>query len=161
MRRILAAAAVALAGALAACQPQSPDGKAAPPPADAPPAAKPAAEAPRAPPPAAEPGVSLDARGTEPFWAVKIRPREILLLRPDQPPLRMSNPGPRITGDQAIWAGRAGGEPLIVAIWLHDCSDGMSDRAYPFAAEVQIGEASLKGCALKVEGAPTTDAPGS
>jgi uncharacterized membrane protein len=158
MRRILAAAAVALAGGLAACQPQSPDGKAAPPPADAP-AAKPAAAP--APPPAAEPGVSLDARGTEPFWAVKIRPREILLLRPDQPPLRMSNPGPRITGEQAIWAGRAGGEPLIIAIWLHDCSDGMSDRAYPFAAEVQIGEASLKGCALKVEGAPTVDAPGS
>lgn len=153
MRRILAAVAITLF--MGACQPQAPDGKPAPPPADAPKAAA------SKPPPAAEPGVSLDARGTEPFWAVKIRPREILLLRPDLPPLKMSNPGPRITGDQAIWAGRANGEPLIVAIWLHDCSDGMSDQAYPFAAEVQIGEATLRGCAVKVEGPAAAAAPGS
>lgn len=129
---------------LAACQPKA--------------AKEPAPAASAATPPAAEPGVSLDARGTEPFWAVKVRPSEILLLRPDHPPLRMSNPGPRITGPQAIWAGRADGEPLIVAIWLQDCSDGMSDQKYPFAAEVQAGDQSLKGCAVKVEPNAAPDA---
>ena len=65
---------VAAALALAACQPQAPDGSVAQPPADAPPPAP--APAPAAALPAAFQG-DLDAHGNEPFWAVKIREGQI------------------------------------------------------------------------------------
>lgn len=141
--------AVALAAALAAgCQPKA-ERRAEEKPAEAAPA-KPA-EPPGPPVPAAFRG-SFDARGTEPFWAARITPEGITVMQPDRPPATAPNHGPRMAGPQAVWASLAGEEPVVVAMVEQDCSDGMSDHVYPYAAEVQLGEQSFVGCAERAAG---------
>jgi uncharacterized membrane protein len=146
MRKLsLALAAIALC----ACQPQAPDGSAAPPPADAP-AAGPTAEV-----PAAFDG-DIDASGTEPFWGLQIRETQIALIRPEpEPGVVAPNPGPAIQGGRAVWDTRSEEKPFKVTLTEQaDCSDGMSDRKYPLAAEVVLGELTLKGCASKTSKKP-------
>ena len=95
--------------------------------------------------------------GTEPFW------------------------GGAVTGDQLTWstpeiegaqttvtrfAGRGGltfsgiltGQQLDMAITPGKCSDGMSDRTYPFNATVKLGAQQLSGCAWR-EGDDLGEAP--
>jgi uncharacterized membrane protein len=146
MRKLsLALAAVALC----ACQPQAPDGSAAPPPADAP-VAKPAAGV-----PSAFEG-DIDASGTEPFWGLQIRETQITLIRPDpEPSVVGPNPGPVMQGGKAVWNTTSQEKPFKVALAEQPgCSDGMSDRRYPLAAEVMVGELTFKGCASKTSEKP-------
>lgn len=86
-----APAACLAALALCACQPQDPEGNAAPPPADAPAATDAAA-------PASSGGMDISqpitARGNEPFWAVAITDgTKFRLTRPDQPDVTAEAPG--------------------------------------------------------------------
>lgn len=84
--------------------------------------------------------------GTEPFWGGEITGTT----------LRWSTPE-NIDGESIVvtrFAGRGGlsftgdllGEQLDMAITPAACSDGMSDRTYPFAVTVQLGEQQLSGC---------------
>lgn len=136
-------AVLLLAGA---CQPQAPDGSAARPPADAP--KPPPAMTPGPPAPPAFQG-DFDLRGTEPFWVVSVRAREITVMRPDHLTLKAANHGPRMAGNQAVWATLAGEEPIVVVMVEQDCSDGMSDTAYAYAAELQVDGETLAGCAAR------------
>ncbi|MFN3512573.1 MAG: hypothetical protein ACK41C_05990 [Phenylobacterium sp.] len=130
--------------ALAACQPQAPNGEPAAPPADAPVAGTPFAG-------------DFDARGTEPFWAVQIRPTGITLIRPEpEPPVVAPNPGPAADGARAVWSSTAAdGRAFVVALSeAPGCSDGMSDLAYPYAATVTLGEETFSGCGAKASEMP-------
>lgn len=134
---------------LAGCQPQGPDGGAAPPPADAPP---PAPEVPAAF------SVDLDARGNEPFWSIQIRPTQITLQRPDEPNLVVTNPGPVVDGARVNWTTQSGMTRMTVSLALDPaCSDGMSDAVYPMAAEVTLGDVVLKGCAFPAANPPAPE----
>jgi len=42
-----------------------------------------------------------------------------------------------------------GGHRIVLRLTPGECSDGMSDRHYPYFAEVGVGKALLKGCAAK------------
>ncbi|MCC7267782.1 MAG: hypothetical protein IT546_10640 [Caulobacteraceae bacterium] len=146
MRRTILAALPLLA--LAACQPQAPDGSPAPAPADA---------------PAATAGVTveptpydppLSARGTEPFWALEVSEETLTLTRPDAEPLSMANPGMRMEGDKATWDALSAGARLYVVAEAKTCSDGMSDLSYPLTVEVRTGDLSLKGCGAKTAELP-------
>lgn len=147
MFALFAAAAVALA----ACQPQAPDGSPATPPADAP---RPAAAAEAATMLPALPAVftgDIDARGTEPFWSLTIRGNQLTLSRPDQPNLIVGNSkGGTMEGQTAVF----GYEPLVVRLTEAKCSDGMSDLSYPLTAEVVAQGQTLKGCAAKTAEMP-------
>jgi uncharacterized membrane protein len=141
--------------ALCACQPQAPDGERAPPPADAPDVA----EASQAPEDGdAEPlfAGDIDARGTEPFWAVQIRGDRITLTRPEpEPPVSAANPGATETGSEAVWSTMVDGKPFIVTLANEGtCSDGMSDFEYPYVAVVTLGELTFRGCAVKTSALP-------
>jgi uncharacterized membrane protein len=133
--------------ALAACQPQAPDGKPAPPPADAPNAAT---------------GRGMDisqpitARGNEPFWALTIENgTKLTLKRPDRPDLVAEAPGAAIEPSRAIWVAKAAdGQQVTLTLYLSDCSDGMSDARYPMAAEVTLLNESLRGCAARTAELP-------
>lgn len=151
MRPVIALAAAVL---LAACEPQAPDGSTAAPPADAPDTAPAPAAAEI---PAAFEG-DLDARGTEPFWAVQVRPTQITLMRPDHADVVAPNPGPVMLADRAVWTvPTAAGETLVLSLWAQpDCSDGMSDLRYPLAAELKVGTAEpMQGCGAKTAEMPT------
>lgn len=132
---------------LAACQPQDPDGKPAPPPADAPKAA---------PPATMDISQPITARGNEPFWALTIENgTKLTLKRPDRPDLTAEAPGAAIEGGRAVWVAKsADGAQITVTLYLGDCSDGMSDARYPMSAEVVLLDESLRGCAAKTAELP-------
>jgi len=133
---------------LAACQPQDPEGKPAPPPADAPAAATPV-------------GTTIDiskpitARGTEPFWALSIDGKSFRLTRPDRPELTAEAPGAAISNGRVIWIAKAAdGRQVTVTLYASECSDGMSDLKYPMSAEVVMPDEELRGCAAKTAELP-------
>ena len=140
--------------ALAACQPQDPDGKAAAPPADAPTA--PASATPAAASGGMDISQPISARGTEPFWAVEITDgTKFKLTRPDHHDLTAEAPGAAMSPDGATWVAKgAKGEQLTVTLKMGACSDGMSDLKYPMSAEVVLVNETLKGCAAKTAELP-------
>jgi uncharacterized membrane protein len=91
----------------------------------------------------------LDARGTEPFWTLAIRGTTLTLTRPNQAPLTAVAPGVLVQPNQASWTGKtADGREMKVIFYSSTCSDGMSERAYAYSAEVDLpGESPLTGCA--------------
>jgi uncharacterized membrane protein len=91
----------------------------------------------------------FDAIGTEPFWAVKVRADSVSLARPDYPEVTTANPGVRADGEQGVWDGAAGERRLVLRLTPGECTDGMSDRRYGYAAEVWIDGETLRGCAAK------------
>jgi uncharacterized membrane protein len=98
----------------------------------------------------------MEARGTEPFWALSIQGTTLTLTRPGQPVITAIAPGAVIQPNQASWTGKmADGQALKVTLYASACSDGMSDHAYGFAAEVVLaGESPLSGCADKAAAMP-------
>ncbi|CAN7163047.1 hypothetical protein LJR164_000213 [Phenylobacterium sp. LjRoot164] len=155
MRAVLLAFA---AVSLAACQPQAPDGSVAQPPADAPaPAPVAPAAAPAPPPAAALPAAfqgDLDAHGTEPFWAVRIRDNQIEFSTPDSN-IAFPNKGASAVNGAVVWENADGPRPIKVTLREQaGCSDGMSDLVYPLAAEVALGGTTYKGCAVKTAERP-------
>ncbi|XJJ66433.1 hypothetical protein WBP07_13300 [Novosphingobium sp. BL-8A] len=85
--------------------------------------------------------------GTEPFWNAEVRDGLITYRTPERP-----------GGDQTTvtrFAGRGGvsfsgtlaGRDFTLAIGPGPCSDGMSDRHYPYNALLKIGGEVRKGCA--------------
>jgi uncharacterized membrane protein len=145
MRTALSTFIVILASA---CQPA---GEPAPV-ADAPVSKRPGAQAQTAPAPVVLAGVDLSqpvrAIGTEPFWSVEIRQDQLVYSGVDRPETKMTNPGAEVHGDAAIIAAKdAAGADFAVALRAAQCSDGMSDRVYPLAAEITYKGETLKGCA--------------
>ena len=133
---------------LAACQPQAPDGQAAPPPADAPAAS----EAPSSTMDISKP---ITAHGTEPFWGLTIDGKAFKLTRPDHPDVVAEAPGAAITSGRAIWIAKtADGQQITVTLYASECSDGMSDLKYPLTAEVVLLNETLRGCAAKTAELP-------
>jgi uncharacterized membrane protein len=136
---------------LCACQPQAPDGKAAPPPADAPAAASTTAT------PATTMDISkpITARGTEPFWSLVIDGKGFRLTRPDHPDIVAEAPGAAIAEGRAIWVAKTPeGQQMTVSLYASECSDGMSDLKYPMSAEVVMLNEELRGCAAKTAELP-------
>ena len=137
--------------ALAACQPQAPDGSLAQPPADAPPLPAEPASPPATP--AAFQG-DIDAHGTEPFWAVEIRQTQISFKTPDASIVFPAG-GMAVADGAAVWESTAGDKPIKITLREQPgCSDGMSDLKYPLAAEVALGGTTYKGCAAKTSEKP-------
>ena len=90
----------------------------------------------------------LRAVGTEPFWGARIEGRCVTYSHPeDQKGTRIwtrHSSGP----DGGIWTGSLGGRPFrLVTRAEKDCSDGMSDKRYPFAVELVVGGERRTGCA--------------
>jgi uncharacterized membrane protein len=90
------------------------------------------------------------AVGTEPFWAARVEGRCVTYSHPED------QAGTRIWtrydvgGAAGIhrWEGALGGRRFALTIRAApDCSDGMSDRRYPFAAELVVNGERRSGCA--------------
>ncbi|MES2035253.1 MAG: hypothetical protein V4466_13855 [Pseudomonadota bacterium] len=141
---------------LTACgQAEAPGGMDAPPPADAPatPSAAPAEPvAPVAAP--SEFDTDFGARGTEPFWAADIKGGQIKVTGVDRTELVATNAGLAALGDRAVWTAEAGQTAVVVTLIKGECSDGMSDLKYPYAAEVKVGDELLKGCGFRADAPP-------
>lgn len=85
--------------------------------------------------------------GTEPFWGGDISSGSFVYSTPENPD------GVRIevkkfAGLSGLgYSGFVDGKAIDLAITVGDCSDGMSDRRFPFTATLKIGEELRKGCA--------------
>ncbi|WP_431320025.1 COG3650 family protein [Rhizobium sp. YTU87027] len=89
----------------------------------------------------------LNALGTEPFWAIKIRTDGLTFSRPGTEDVKIANPGPVIDKDRATWAIADGPTPFKLTLTKGDCSDGMSDRHYTLNAVLVFADKTMYGCA--------------
>jgi uncharacterized membrane protein len=85
--------------------------------------------------------------GTEPFWGGQVSGGSLTYTTPE------NQKGDTIAASR--FAGRNGvsfsgdldGMPFVLAITPGTCSDGMSDRSYPFAVTLQVKGQQRDGCA--------------
>ena len=91
----------------------------------------------------------LTLLGTEPFWAVEISDttKSTIFTRPDFAPVTAGPPERTAQdGGARFIAGSPDGQ-LVMLLKKKDCSDGMSDRTYPFEASLEFGGETYRGCA--------------
>jgi uncharacterized membrane protein len=85
--------------------------------------------------------------GTEPFWGGEVAKGQLVYRTPE-------NPGGeaiavrRFAGNNGLGiSGALAGRPFDLTITPGACSDGMSDRSYPYIATLQLGAEQRSGCA--------------
>lgn len=93
----------------------------------------------------------IDVGGTEPFWALTIIPDG------DGYQAKYSTPDlidgevfslTRFAGNNGLgFSGNWAEVEVTLALTPGDCSDGMSDRTYPYTATLLLGDETLYGCA--------------
>lgn len=89
------------------------------------------------------------AIGTEPFWNARVDGRCVTYSHPDdQAGTRVWTRYAAGSGAGGTWTGALGGRRFELRIRPQPgCSDGMSDRRYPLAAELLVGGEQRRGCA--------------
>jgi uncharacterized membrane protein len=94
----------------------------------------------------------LRAVGTEPFWAAAVEGRCVTYSHPeDQAGSRIWTRYTAGAGGGGTWSGTHAGKPFTLRIRAAPgCSDGMSDRRYPLAADLLVGGEQRRGCAAPV-----------
>jgi uncharacterized membrane protein len=84
--------------------------------------------------------------GTEPFWGIKIEGDYATYSTPENiagTAFAVS----RFAGNSGLgFNGKLDGEAVTITVTPGKCSDGMSDRNFPFTATVKLGESTLGGC---------------
>jgi len=89
---------------------------------------------------------TISLLGNEPFWGARIAGGAMVYSTPNNID-GVSIPVTRFAGNGGLgFHGELEGQPVHVAVTPGDCSDGMSDRTYPFTATVKIGDVTLNGC---------------
>jgi uncharacterized membrane protein len=99
-------------------------------------------------------GETITLSGTEPFWSAQIE-GDRMRYRTLEDQDGVEFPVERFAGNNGLsFSGRlpregerTSGAAVDVAITPGDCSDGMSDRTYPFVATLVVANETLIGCA--------------
>jgi len=101
--------------------------------------------------PAGEADSGFVVRGNEPFWSVTVGADGIRFQEPDRPDgVRGEYDAPVREGDRLVYRTVLRDTvdlPLELTIEKQPCSDGMSDRAYAYAAVARVGDRVLHSCA--------------
>ena len=95
---------------------------------------------------AVAPEEAVTMLGTEPFWNLAVTGAEGLWSTPDnQPGTKIAIR--RFAGNGGLgFSGEVDGKPLTATLTPGQCSDGMSDRTFPFVATIALGGETLRGC---------------
>ena len=97
--------------------------------------------------------------GTEPFWGGQISGTTATYSTPENAD-GVSIPVTRFAGRGGIsWAGTHEGDRFALAVTPGDCSDGMSDRRFPFVATLEVGGEQRSGCAWTDEQPYSDESP--
>jgi uncharacterized membrane protein len=84
--------------------------------------------------------------GTEPFWGMTIENGVASYTDPEHPEKR-TFPVARFAGNNGLgFSGNWDGVPVTITLTPGACSDGMSDRTFPYVATIALGEETLRGC---------------
>ncbi len=90
---------------------------------------------------------AITALGTEPFWNGEIANGTLVYSTPELPG-GTEIAVKRFAGNGGLGvSGELDGKPLDLAITPGRCSDGMSDRTFPYTATLSIGGDVRTGCA--------------
>jgi len=91
----------------------------------------------------------LRAVGTEPFWGARVEGRCVTYSNPDnQQGVRVWTRYSEAGKGGGTWVGQLGGKKFEMRVRPEaGCSDGMSDKSYPLAAELWVNGESRHGCA--------------
>lgn len=93
------------------------------------------------------PDEAISIVGTEPFWGGTVTRGQLTYTTPDDPDGR-SIAVSRFGGRGGLsFSGDLDGQALTLAITPGACSDGMSDRAFPYTVTMLLGSERRKGCA--------------
>lgn len=93
------------------------------------------------------PAETVQFTGTEPFWGGEVKGGAVLYTTPED------MAGQRFTvksfsGNNGIsYSGTMQGQSFDMMVTPGECSDGMSDRTYPFTVTLMIGTEQRRGCA--------------
>ena len=96
-------------------------------------------------------GIAEDERlrftGTEPFWGGEASGSELVYTTPENPDGSRVSVS-RFAGNNGLsLSGKLGGQVFDMAVTEAPCSDGMSDRSYPFTVSLRLGGEERSGCA--------------
>lgn len=92
-------------------------------------------------------GETVRFTGNEPFWGGEVAGGMLTYATPENSGGE-AIPVERFAGRNGVsWSGSLDGAPFTLAVTPGECSDGMSDRSYPFVAMVSIGGEDREGCA--------------
>ncbi len=94
------------------------------------------------------PAAAVRAVGTEPFWNARVEGRCVTYSHPgDQKGTRVWTRFTAAPGG-GTWIGSLGGSRFELKVRpKRGCSDGMSDKSYPLAADLTVGGERRQGCA--------------
>lgn len=93
------------------------------------------------------PAETIRALGTEPFWNATVAGDRLTYATPDDPEGRTTAVS-RFAGNSGLaFHGELGGQPVDLVVTQGACSDGMSDRRFPYTVTLQIGDEQREGCA--------------
>ncbi len=109
-------------------------------------------------------GIAEDAvihlTGTEPFWGGTVEGGWFTYTTPENTEGQRLSVG-RFAGRGGVsFSGSLEGEEVDLAVTPGSCSDGMSDRTYPYVATLQIGNEQRNGCAWLDGDRPQAGGPG-
>jgi len=95
---------------------------------------------------AVAPDEVINLTGTEPVWGLRIEAGQANYTTPDQPE-GTDFAVTRFAGNNGLgFSGTLEGQAITITLTPGQCSDGMSDRAFPYVATVALGEETLRGC---------------
>ena len=92
---------------------------------------------------------NLQAAGVEPFWGVKVEGEALAYTTPETMVAPRALQAARSVDAEGLHlVGEDGGRPFRLDVRREACSDGMSDRQYPFSASWLLEGNVSKGCAF-------------
>lgn len=95
---------------------------------------------------AVAPEEAVTMLGTEPFWNLEVKSGEGVWMTPDnQDGTRFAVE--RFAGNGGLgFSGTVDGKPFTATLTPGTCSDGMSDRSFPYVATIAFGGETFEGC---------------
>lgn len=88
--------------------------------------------------------------GTEPFWALYIDSTGLRFTTPeDTAGQKFGSSRAVLHGDSLRWNSIGDAGMIEAVVVPAKCSDGMSDKEWPYRARVEIGSRKYEGCAEK------------
>lgn len=85
--------------------------------------------------------------GTEPFWGGQVAGGTLTYSTPEDID-GTEIPVDRFAGRNGLsFSGTLDGANFVMAVTPGQCSDGMSDRTYPFTVTLEVGAEQRQGCA--------------
>jgi uncharacterized membrane protein len=92
-------------------------------------------------------GEAVHFTGTEPFWSGQVSGGVVTYVTPEDQ-AGQTIAVDRFAGRNGVsFSGQLAAMPFVLAVTPGQCSDGMSDRKYPFTVTLQVNAEQRKGCA--------------